>query len=99
MLFAPSPEFHLDQNQTPAFAPAIFPVLQSVLAANDSPVVQSVSPEPYMQLGNTGILPVQAIESAAWIRRPAYSDAAAQPNTDFCRRLAAAGPAAFFAEA
>jgi hypothetical protein len=44
-------------------------------AAEESPVVQKIFLPPRLQLGNTGIFPVQPIDSAAWIWHPVFSDA------------------------
>ncbi len=43
-------------------------------AAEELPIAQKVFLTPRLQLGNTGILPVQPIDSAAWIWHPAFAD-------------------------
>jgi hypothetical protein len=51
-------------------------------AAEELPVVQKIFLPPRLRLGNTGILPVQPIDSAAWIWHPAFSDVSPPPHAD-----------------
>jgi len=55
----------------------------SVRAAEESPLVQKIFLPPRWQLGNTGILPVQPIDSAAWIWHPAFSDISSLANAGY----------------
>jgi alpha-L-rhamnosidase len=51
-------------------------------AAEELPVVQKIFLPPRLHLGNTGILPVQPIDSAAWIWHPAFSDVSSLAHAD-----------------
>jgi hypothetical protein len=62
---------------------AVWLALSSAMSDTHSQVVQKVFLEPRLQMGNTGILPVQPIDSAAWIWHPAFSDTSAPPNAAY----------------
>jgi hypothetical protein len=51
-------------------------------ASENSPDVQKVFLPPRLQEGNTGILPVQPIDSAAWIWHPAFLEVSPPPHAD-----------------
>lgn len=51
-------------------------------ASDNLPGVQKVFLPPRLHLGNTGILPVQPMDSAAWIWHPAFSDAVSPAHPD-----------------
>jgi hypothetical protein len=53
--------------------------LSQAQADTDSPVVHKVLLTPRLSMGNTGILPVQPIDDAAWIWHPAFSDPSPPP--------------------
>ena len=55
----------------------------SAVAAGESlPVVQKVFLPPRLHLGNTGILPVQPVDEAAWIWHPDFGNAEAPAHGD-----------------
>jgi len=54
----------------------------SASAAEESPAVQKVFLPPRVYAGNNGILPVQPIDSAAWIWHPALLEVSPPPHAD-----------------
>jgi len=46
--------------------------LSHAVAGNDSPVVHKIFLTPRLHLGNTGIMPIQPVDEAAWIWHPDY---------------------------
>jgi hypothetical protein len=58
-------------------------LLFSANGSENFPDVQKIFLPPRLQLGNTGILPVQSIDSAAWIWHPAFSDIPSTANAEY----------------
>ena len=62
---------------------AVWLTLANAAADSDSPVVHKVFLPPRLYMGNTGILPVQPLDSAAWIWHPAFADVSSAANAGF----------------
>ncbi len=50
---------------------------------SQTPVVQNIFLTPRLQMGNTGILPVQPIDEAAWIWHPDFGNPVAPSHADY----------------
>lgn len=57
--------------------------LGAAIAESDAPVVRKVFLSPRLHLGNTGILPVQPIDEAAWIWHPDFGNPAAPSYAEY----------------
>jgi len=57
--------------------------LANAEASSDAPVVHKVFLPPRLSMGNTGILPVQAIDAASWIWHPTLADTSPAPNAEY----------------
>src|SRR5450759_276416 len=58
-------------------------VLSATAAENALPVVQKVFLPQRLQVGNTGIYPLQPIDEAAWIWHPEFGNVSAPSHADF----------------
>ncbi len=57
--------------------------LSTAAADNNSPVVHKVFLTPRLHLGNTGIMPIQPIDEAAWIWHPDFGNPAAPSHAEY----------------
>ena len=56
--------------------------LSAAAAENDAPIVHKVFLPPRLHIGNTGIIPVQPIDEAAWIWHPEFENVSAPSHAD-----------------
>ncbi|MGO8837499.1 MAG: alpha-L-rhamnosidase C-terminal domain-containing protein [Limisphaerales bacterium] len=62
---------------------AAAPALPAAAAETNLPVVRKVFLAPRLYTGNTGIMPVQPIDEAAWIWHPEFGNPAAPAHADY----------------
>jgi len=58
-------------------------ILSSAVADNSSPIVQKIFLTPPLHSGNTGIVPIQPIDEAAWIWHPDFGNPVAPSHADY----------------